>query len=80
MSNFASTNLYLASYLYAIDESAFIGLQPGDNTFLQFVFKPVIQDRPTTDIEKEYWNNTGSIIPKKYATAIRALKERIQHK
>ena len=78
--NYFTTNLYLASYLFALDESAFIGLEDGESSYQKFVFKPNLQSRLTTEVEREYWNGSGAIAPKKYANAIKALKERITHR
>jgi hypothetical protein len=75
---FSTTNLYLASYLYALDVSAFIGLRGESNSYQEFVFKSEVNSRKAIEVEREYWNNGGSVVPKVYATAIRALKEQIR--
>jgi hypothetical protein len=75
---YSTTNIYLSAYLYAADESAFIGTTRDNNNFYSFNFKSEILSRSTDEIEKEYWNNGGSIVPKKYADALRSLKERVR--
>ena len=75
---YSTTNIYLSAFLYALDESAFIGTTRDNNNFFSFNFKSEIQSRNTDEIEREYWNNGGSIVPKKYADALRSLKERVR--
>ncbi len=76
--NYSTSNLYLAAYLYAMDEGAFVSIDRGEDTYSNFIFKPEIQSTPTTNIEKDYWAGDGLIVPKKYANAIRALKEQLK--
>ena len=74
MTEFVTTELYLAAYFLAKGKKLVRVDKSMDSSRCFFVF-----DDPLVAkfIAKEYWADEGSIVPKKYAEAIRDLKERI---
>lgn len=74
MTEFVTTELYLAAYFVAKGKKLIRVDKSMDGSRCFFVFdNPLI----AKVIAKEYWADEGIIAPKKYAEAIRDLKERI---
>jgi hypothetical protein len=72
INTYSTKDLYEAAYLYALD-CQLLRLDKVGTSFF-FVFQPFDK---CEQLRNEYWSKSGLAVPKLYADAIRALKERI---